>query len=88
MRTNLDDNERLPAIEAESAPETVGGEIGGLGISGIAGWGLLTAPLAPAASKRLLLIGIDNGRDDDDNEGRLVSVEIVKLSLVSSVTFT
>lgn len=89
LRTNLDDNERLPAIEAGSALEADVGEIGGFGISGITGWGLLTAPPAPAANKRLLLTGIDSGRDDEDvdeKDGRLVSAEIIKLSLVSSVT--
>lgn len=88
LRTNLDDKERLLA---ESAPGTidfsvVGERIGGSGISGITCWGLLTAPPAPAASKRLLLTGIDSGRDDDDV--RLDSVPIVKLSLASSVAFT
>lgn len=90
MRTNFDDKERLPAaVDAGSAPETTdcwadgGGGTGGFGISGIIGWVLLTAPPAPAASKRLLLTGIDSGRDDE--EFRRVSATITELSLPTSV---
>ena len=89
-KSSLLDRERLPEIDAGSAPETVdcwadSGGIGGFGISGITAWGLLTAPPTPAASKRLLETGIDSGREDE--EFRRVSDTIIELSLTSSLVF-